>query len=171
LEDFNVSDHSSDHTTGGLGDKSAGMGDMSSSGESPKIAPEQELSAPPPDDVKPEVPKVEAPRIEPKVELGIPKADVPKVEAEAEAPKVEAPRIAPNKVEAEAPKVDAPRETGKVMIVPPSRNKSWDGATIDQGPAAASNAQASGRFGKRLSAIAAAAVLARDIRPWPRRCG
>jgi hypothetical protein len=174
LEDFNVSDHSSDHTTGGLGDKSAGMGDMSSSGESPKIAPEQELSAPPSDDVKPEAPKVEAPRIGPKVEteapkveaariapeveLGIPKADAPKVEAEA--PKVEAPRIAPNKVEAEAPKVDAPRETGKVMIVPPSRNKSWDGATIDQGPAAASNAQASGRFGKRLSAIAAAAVLA-----------
>lgn len=64
------------------------------------------------------------------------------------------------KVEAEAPKVDASRETGKVMIVPPSRDKSWDGATIDQGPAAASDARSSGRFGKRLSAIAAAAVLA-----------
>ena len=65
-----MSDHSSDQITGGLGDKSAGMGDMSSSGESPKLAPEQELSAPPPDDVEPEAPKVEAPRIEPKVEIG-----------------------------------------------------------------------------------------------------
>jgi hypothetical protein len=47
------------------------------------------------------------------------------------------------------------------MVVAPSRDKSWDRATIDQGPAAASGAQASGRFGKRrLAAIAAVAALA-----------
>ncbi|ABE64129.1 conserved hypothetical protein [Nitrobacter hamburgensis X14] len=151
---------------------------MSSSAESPELAPEQELSAPPPDDIKLEAPKLEIPRIEPKVEAEAPKAEAPRIESEveAEAPKVEAPRVeskveadapkaeAPRiepKVEAEAPKADALRETGKIMIVAPSRDQSWDRATIDQGPAAASGAQASSRFGKRrLAAIAAVAVLA-----------
>jgi hypothetical protein len=136
------------------------MDDMSSSAESPELAPEQELSAPPPDDIKPEAPKTDAPRIEPKVEAGAPKAEAPRIEpnVEPEAPKADVPRIEP-KVEAEAP--DALQETGKIMIVAPSRDQSWDRATIDQGPAAASGAQASGRFGKRrLAAIAAAAVLA-----------
>jgi hypothetical protein len=196
MEVFNVSDHSSDRTKSGPGDKLAGM-DMSSGAKSPELAPEQELSAPPPDDIElvaptagapvmePEVeteaPKADAPLIEPKVEAEAPKADAllvePMVEAEApkaevpliepklEAEKVEAPLIEPM-VEAEAPKVDASRETGKMMIVPPSRGKSWDDkswdrATIDRGPAAADGAQASGRFGKRrLAAIAAVAVLA-----------
>jgi hypothetical protein len=87
----------------------------------------------------------------------------PKIEVEAS--KAEAIRIEPN-VEAEAPRADASRETGKIMIVPPSRDTSWDRAawdrpTIDQDPAAASDAQASGRFGRRrLAAIAAVAVLA-----------
>jgi outer membrane murein-binding lipoprotein Lpp len=89
---------------------------------------------------------VDAPWIEPKLET--------------EAPKAEAPRIEP-RIEAEAPRADASRETGKMMIVPPLLGKSWDRATIDQGPAAADGAQASGRFGKRrLAAIAAVAVLA-----------
>jgi len=119
-----VSEHPSDQTIGGLGDKAAGMGDVSLSAESPKLAPDQELSAPPPDEIKPELPKADAPKVE-------------------------------------APKVNAPRETGKVMIMTPSRDQSWDGATIDHGPAAAGEAQASGPFGKqRLAAIAAVAVLA-----------
>src|SRR5690242_979580 len=98
------------------------MGDMSSSVESPKLAPDQELSAPPPDDIKPEAPKAEAPKVE---------------------------------VKAEAPDTDAPRETGKVMIMAPSRDRSWDSATIEHGPAAADAAQASGGWGKRGAAIAA----------------
>ena len=117
-----MTDHSSDQITGSLGGKAAGMGDMSSSVESPKLAPDQELSAPPPDDIKPEAPKVE--------------------------------------VKAEAPDADAPRETGKVMIMAPSRDRSWDSATIEHGPAAADAAQASGGWGKRGAAIAAIAVLA-----------
>ncbi|MEH6951415.1 hypothetical protein V4R08_08700 [Nitrobacter sp. NHB1] len=171
-----MSDHSSDRTNSGPADKFAGM-DMSLSAKSPELAPEQELSAPPPDDVKPEAPKTDVPRIEPKVEAGAPKADASRIESkvEAEAPKMDAPRIEPKaeaeapkadvpriepKVEPEAPKMDAPRETGKLMIVAPSRDQSWDRATIDQGPAAASGAQASSRFGKRrLAAIAAVAVL------------
>lgn len=119
-----MSEHSSDQTIGGLGDKAAGMGDVPLSAESPKLAPDQELSAPPPDEIKPEMPKADAPKVE-------------------------------------APKVDAPRETGKIMIMAPSRDKSWDGATIDHGPAAASEAHTPGLFGKRrLAAIAAVAVLA-----------
>lgn len=206
-----MSDHSSDRTKSSPGDKLAGL-DMSSGAKSPELAPEQELSAPPPDDIElvgpkaeapsiePEVeaeaPKAEAPVIEPMVETEAPKADAPltepmveteaakveapliepRVEAEAEAgkvdapwiepkleteaPKAEAPRIEP-RIEAEAPRADASRETGKMMIVPPLLGKSWDRATIDQGPAAADGAQASGRFGKRrLAAIAAVAVLA-----------
>jgi hypothetical protein len=104
---------------------------MSSRVESPKLAPDQELSAPPPDDIKPEAPKVEAPKT-------------------AEAPKVE--------VKADGPEVDTPRETGKIMIMAPSRDRSWDSATIEHGPAAANATQASGRWG--ISAIAAVAVLA-----------
>ena len=42
----------------------------------------------------------------------------------------------------------------------PSRDRSWDSATIEHGPAAADAAQASGGWGKRASAIAAVAVLA-----------
>lgn len=122
-----MTDHSSDQITGSPGGKAAGMGDMSSSVESPKLAPDQELSAPPPDDIKPEAPKAEAPKVE---------------------------------VKAEAPDTDAPRETGKVMIMAPSRDRSWDSATIEHGPAAADAAQASGGWGKRASAIAAVAVLA-----------
>lgn len=117
-----MSEHESDQIA-----NFSGMGDVSSSVDSPKLAPDQELSAPPPDDIKPEAPRAEAPRIEPGVD---------------------------------APKAETPRETGKIMIMAPSRDKSWDGATIDHGPAATGNAQGSGRFGKRLSAIAAAAVLA-----------
>jgi hypothetical protein len=104
--------------------------------EAPRIEPE----------IKAEAPSVEAPLIEPKIETVAPKADVPRIEP---------------KVEPEAPKMDASRETGQLMIVAPSRDHSWDRATIDQGPAAATGAQASGRFGKRrLAAIAAIAVLA-----------
>ena len=69
---------------------------MSSSGESPKLAPEQELSAPPPDDIKPEAPKVEAPRIEPKVEL----KSKPRLRRSR-------PRMSP-RLRLEAPKVEAP---------------------------------------------------------------
>ncbi|HEU4805460.1 MAG TPA: hypothetical protein VFS91_06590 [Nitrobacter sp.] len=161
-----MSDHSSDRTNNGPGYKFAGMGEQSSNVEPPKLAPEQELSAPPPDDIKPEVkaeaPEVEAPRIEPGVEAEAPKAEAPWIapEIEAEAPKAEAPRIeAP--AEAKAPKMDASRETGNIMIVAPSRNKSWDRASIDRGPASASGTQASSRFGKRrVAAIAAVAALA-----------
>jgi hypothetical protein len=103
------------------------MGDMSSSVESPKLAPDQELSAPPPDDIKPETLKAEAPKVD---------------------------------VKAEASNTDASRETGKVMIMAPSRDRSWDDATIEHGPAAKDATQASGGWGKRASAIAAVAVLA-----------
>jgi hypothetical protein len=184
--------------------------DMSSDAKSPELAPEQELSAPPPDDIERvapkadasliepkveaealkaeapliepkveietsktdasliepkievEAPRTEAPLIEPRVEAEAPKVEAPLIEPkiEAEAPKAEAIRIEPN-VEAEAPRTDASRETGKIMIVPPPHDKSWDRATIDRGPAAVSSAQASGRFGRRrLAAIAAVAVLA-----------
>jgi hypothetical protein len=131
---LNVSDHSSDRTAGVVGGKAAGMGDMSSGAESPKLAPDQELSAPPPDDVKPEAPKAEAP----KVESGIEHKIEPKIDA---------------------PAAEAPRETGRVMIMAPSRSRSWDDATIEHGPAAAAAAP-SGRWGKRVAAIAAVAVLA-----------
>ncbi|MBS0529012.1 MAG: hypothetical protein JSS22_06445 [Proteobacteria bacterium] len=135
-----MSERSSDQTTGGLGDTSAGMGDVRSSVESPRLAPDQELSAPPPDAIKAEAPPPDA--------------------VKAEAPPPDAPKA--NAPEVEAPKADAPREPGKVMIMAPSRDKSWDGATINPGPAAAADdTHASGLFGKRrLTAIAAIAVLA-----------
>ena len=120
-----MSEHETDQTA-----NFSGMGDVSSSVDSPKLAPDQELSAPPPDDIKPEAPKAEAPRIEPRVD---------------------------------APKAETPRETGKIMIMAPSRGKSWDGATVDHGPAATDNGQGSGRFGKRLIYGGHAISLARAL--------
>ena len=52
-----MTDHSSDQITGSPGGKAAGMGDMSSGVESPKLAPDQELSAPPPADIKEQPPE------------------------------------------------------------------------------------------------------------------
>lgn len=141
-----MSDHSSDWTAGERGNILSETGDKSPLVESSKFAPEQELSAPPSDDVEPKAPPSAAPRIEPTIE--------------AEAPTVEVSRIEP-KVESEASKADAPRETGKTMIVTPFHREAWDHVADDQGPAAARGAQTSGRFGKRrLAAVAAMAAFA-----------
>jgi hypothetical protein len=76
---------------------------------------------------------------------------------DAEIPKLESvnPKVAP-----ETPKTDAADPTGKMMVVTPPRDRSWDRATIDKGPATAGGAQPKRSLGKRLSAIAAIAVLA-----------
>ncbi|OJV02642.1 MULTISPECIES: hypothetical protein [unclassified Nitrobacter] len=189
-----MSDHSSDRTDSGPGNKFTGM-DASSRATAPELAPEQELSAPPPDDIvapraeasEPEAPRVEAsvteprreadvteaPLIEPKIDADAPKMDAsviePKIEAgtaKAETPpsaiepaasKADAPIIEPG-LGRDAPKADAVRETGRMMMVPPSRSTSWDRPAIDRGAAGDGDAQRSGK--RRLAAIAAVAVLA-----------
>lgn len=162
-----MSDHSSERTTGERGNEFSGTGDKSSRVEPPKLAPEQELSAPQPDDIKPEAPKVEAPRIEPRIEAEAeaPTVEAPRIEPEvkAQAPRVEVSRVEPE-VEMEAPKADALRETGKTMIVAPFHREAWDRAGNDQNSTAAGGAQTSSRFSKRrLAAIAAMAALAAII--------
>jgi hypothetical protein len=216
MEVFNVSDHSSDRADSGPRDKIAGL-DMSSRAASPELAPEQELSAPPPDDIvgpkaeasesgldaetakveaspiepeleakapeaaaplteprveadapmaeaplmepkiESETPKTDAPIIEPKNEAGTAKAEAPPIKIEPAAPRADAPSIE-SRLERETPKADASRETGKLVMVPPSRNTSWDRPAMDQGAAADRGAQRSGK--RRLAAIAAVAVLA-----------
>ncbi len=175
-----MSDHSSDRTDSGPGDKFAGM-DVSSRATAPELAPEQELSAPPPDDIaapkaeasEPEAPRVEAPAteprleadvtqaeapiIEPKIEAGAAKAETPPSAIEPAASKADAPIIEP-RLEREAPKADAVRETGRMMMVPPSRSTSWDRPAIDREAAADGDAPRSRK--RRLAAIAAFAVLA-----------
>jgi hypothetical protein len=144
MEVFNVSDHSSERTTGEHGNEFSGTGDESSRAEPSKLAPEQELSVPPPDDAKPI-----APRIEPTIETEAPRTEVSRVERD---------------VEMEAPKADALRETGKTMIVAPFHREAWDRAGHDQNSTAAGGAQTSSRFGKRrFNAIAAIAAVAAII--------
>lgn len=191
-----MSDHSSDRTESGPGNKFAGM-DVSSRATAPELAPEQELSAPPPDDIvapkaeasEPEAPRVEAPAAEPRLEPDVTQAEAPLIEPkiDADAPKMDAPVIEPKfeagtakaetppsaiepaaskadapiiepRLEREAPKADAVRETGRMMMVPPSRSTSWDRPAIDRGATADGDAQRSGK--RRLAAIAAVAVLA-----------
>ncbi|WP_319797472.1 hypothetical protein [Nitrobacter sp.] len=191
-----MSDHSSGRTDSGPGNKFTGM-DASSRATAPELAPEQELSAPPPDDIvapkaeasEPEAPRVEAsvteprreadvtqaeaPLIEPKIDADAPKMDAsviePKIEAgtaKAETPpsaiepaasKADAPIIEPG-LGRDAPKADAVRETGRMMMVPPSRSTSWDRPAIDRGAAGDGDVRRSGK--RRLAAIAAVAVLA-----------
>jgi hypothetical protein len=172
--------------------------DVSSRATAAELAPEQELSAPPPDDIvapkaeasEPEAPRVEAPVTEPRLEADVTQAEAPLIEPkiDAEAPKMDAPVIEPEieagaakaetppsaiepaaskadapiiepRLEREAPKADAVRrETGRMMMVPPSRSTSWDRPTIDREAAADGDARRSGK--RRLAAIAAVAVLA-----------
>ncbi len=141
-----MSDHSSDRTAGERGNTLSETGDKSPRVESPKFAPEQELSAPASDDIEPKALPSAAPRIEPTIE--------------AEAPTVEVSPLEP-KAEVETSRSSLPREIGKTMIVTPFHREAWDQVTDDQGPAAARGAQTSSRFGKRrLAAVAAMAAFA-----------
>ena len=106
--------------------------------------------------------EVEAPRVAPEQEESAPKADAPKVEAsKAEAAQVEPPKVEPPKTEApktEAPKVDAVKPEavpfpGKVMIMSPG-----DRVGADAKPAAASAEGPSGK--RRVAAMAAVVALA-----------
>lgn len=108
--------------------------------ESPKIAAEQEQTAP-----RLDAPKVDAPKVE-----------GPKIEAlKVEAPKVEAPRIEAPKTETAEP--EEPRFPGKIMIMSPGE-RSWNGN--DAGPKAEAT-EGSGLLGKRrISAMAMVVTLA-----------
>lgn len=159
-----MSDHSSDRTAGERDNNLAETGDQPSRVEPPKLAPEQELSAPPPDDNKPAAPRID-PTIEAETEAEGPATEALRIEpkVEAEAPKIEISRIAPE-IEVEASKAGAPRETGKTMIVAPFHREAWDRVADDQDPAAARDARTSSRFGKRrLAAVAAMAAMAAII--------
>ena len=68
-----------------------------------------------------ETPKVEKPKVEPKVET--PKVETPKVEPKVETPKVETPKVEEPKVQTpkvETPKVEPKVETPKVEKQPQS---------------------------------------------------
>ncbi|MBN9148832.1 MAG: hypothetical protein J0I83_11615 [Nitrobacter sp.] len=104
-----------------------------------------------------DAPKMDASVIEPKIEAGTAKAETPPSAIEPAASKADAPIIEPG-LGRDAPKADAVRETGRMMMVPPSRSTSWDRPAIDRGAAGDGDAQRSGK--RRLAAIAAVAVLA-----------
>lgn len=152
-----MSDHSSDRTAGERDNKLPEMGGKPSRGEPPKLAPEQELSAPSPDDNKPVADQVDL-AIEAETE-----AEAPAIKAlrgEAEAPAVEISPVEPE-VEVEHSRSSLPRELGKAMVVTPFHERAWDHEAGDHGPAAADGARTSSRFGKRrFAAVAAMAALA-----------
>jgi hypothetical protein len=79
MEGLNVSEYSSDPANPGHpADFHAGAGgETSSNVESPRLAPDQELSAPPPDEAKPEAPKAEAPKVD-AARADAPKTDTPR---------------------------------------------------------------------------------------------
>ena len=108
--------------------------------ESPRLAPEQEETAPKPDAPKIEAVKVEAPKVE------APKVEVPKVEA----PKVEA-------TKPEAAKPEAARFPGNVMIMSPG-DRAWNGDSTGAKAEAGKSAEPSGK--RRIAAMAAVVALA-----------
>ena len=100
--------------------------------------------------------EVEAPRLAPDQEETAPKADAPKVEAvKAEAPKVEAPKVEDPKLEATRP--EAPRFPGKMMIMSPGE-RAWNGDEAGSKPEAEPAKASSGN--RRFAAMAAVVALA-----------
>jgi hypothetical protein len=102
--------------------------------ESPRLAPEQEETAPKPDALK-EAVKIEAVKVE------APKVEVPKVEA----------------AKPEAAKPEALRFPGNVMIMSPG-DRAWNGDSTGAKAEAEKSAEPSGK--RRIAALAAVVVLA-----------
>ena len=108
--------------------------------EAPRLAPDQEETAP-----KADLPRADAPKVDaPKVEAG--KAEAPKVEA----PKVEAPKL-------EATKPEALRFPGKMMIMSPGE-RAWNDDDAGSQPEAEPAKASSGN--RRIAAMAAVVALA-----------
>jgi hypothetical protein len=150
--DLNVSEQQSEPISGETGFVGAGPAapDKSAPGasvtaqaaddiESPRLAPEQEETAPKPDAPK-EAVKIEAVKVE-----------APKVEA----PKVEAPKVEAAKPEAAKP--EAPRFPGNVMIMSPG-DRAWNGDSTGAKAEAGKSAEPSGK--RRIAAMAAVVALA-----------
>jgi hypothetical protein len=73
----------------------------------------------------------------------------------------DAAKVKPEQENMQTSKADTKRSSGTVVIMAPSRDRSWDSDTIDHGSASADGSHASGLFGKRrLSALAAIVALA-----------
>jgi hypothetical protein len=144
---LNVSEQQSEPISGETGFVGAGPAapDMSAPGasvtaqaaddiESPRLAPEQEETAPKPDALK-EAVKIEAVKVE------APKVEVPKVEA----------------AKPEAAKPEALRFPGNVMIMSPG-DRAWNGDSTGAKAEAEKSAEPSGK--RRIAALAAVVVLA-----------
>ncbi|MBR0873420.1 hypothetical protein JQ633_23895 [Bradyrhizobium tropiciagri] len=113
---------------------------------------------------------VEAPRLAPEQEETAPKADVPKSDtAKAEAPNMDAPKVTPPPLEPkveptrmEAPKVETgsreePRFPGKLMIMAPG-DRNWEHEATASKPTPEQPAKSSGN--RRFAAMAAVVALA-----------
>jgi hypothetical protein len=103
---------------------------------------------------------IESPRLAPEQEETAPKPDAPKEAVKIEAVKVEAPKVEAPKVDAakpEAAKPEAPRFPGNVMIMSPG-DRAWNGDSTGSKAGAEKSAEPSGR--RRIAALAAVVVLA-----------
>ena len=105
--------------------------------------------------------EVEAPRLAPDQEETAPKADTPKADTpKPDAAKVEAVKADPPKVEApklEASKPEVPRFPGKMMIMSPGE-RAWNGDEARSNPEAEPAKASSGN--RRIAAMAAVVALA-----------
>jgi hypothetical protein len=103
---------------------------------------------------------IESPRLAPEQEETAPKPDAPKEAVKIEAVKVEAPKVEAPKVDAakpEAVKPEAPRFPGNVMIMSPG-DRAWNGDSTGAKAEAEKSAQPSGK--RRIAAMAAVVALA-----------
>jgi hypothetical protein len=145
--DFNVSEQQSEPISGEPGFVGAGPAapDMSAPGAS--------VTAQAADDI-------ESPRLAPEQEETAPRPDAPKEAVKIEAVKVEAPKVEAPKVEAakpEAAKPEAPRFPGNVMIMSPG-DRAWNGDSTGSKAEAGKSAEPSGK--RRIAAMAAVVALA-----------
>ncbi|MFB9266840.1 hypothetical protein ACFFWD_27385 [Bradyrhizobium erythrophlei] len=135
---MNVSEQQSEPVSGETGaEMAAKSAPMTAAAdvEAPRLAPEQEETAP-----KADAPKIEAPKVE------APKAEAPKVEL----PKMDGPKV-------EAGQRDEPRFPGKLVIMAPGE-RSWDHEATAAKPAAEQAAKPAGS--RRVAAMAAVVALA-----------
>jgi hypothetical protein len=103
---------------------------------------------------------IESPRLAPEQEETAPRPDAPKEAVKIEAVKVEAPKVEAPKVEAakpEAAKPEAPRFPGNVMIMSPG-DRAWNGDSTGSKAEAGKSAEPSGK--RRIAAMAAVVALA-----------
>ncbi|WP_035976678.1 hypothetical protein [Bradyrhizobium sp. th.b2] len=163
---MNLSEQQSEPVSGQTGVEAAAKSEpVMAAAEAPRLAPDQEETAPKADATRMDAPKIESPKVEPpKVEPRVDAMVEPKIDPMID-PKVE-PKIEPSNMDVpkvETGKREEPRFPGKLMIMAPG-DRTWDHEATASKPGAEQAAKTAAkpagtrRFGAMAAVIALATV-------------